>query len=159
MKPTFTRAATLDDAVTVAERLRDQDRAEVLAACGVDPRYVLPMYIAEGRGVYASGLEGGPAEIVFGFDPIYGEDEIAVAWMLSTPVIYQHPVEFTVNARRHWDKAHERYHTLTNYIDERNTRHIKWLKWMGAEIVDRVERYGAGGLPFLLFKSYRPKCA
>ena len=159
MKPTFTRAATLDDAVTVAERLREEDRAEVLAACGVDPRYLLPMYVADGRGVRVSGIEGGPPEIVFGFDPVFYNKEIAVAWMLSTPAIYDHPVEFTVNARYHWNKAHERFHTLTNFIDERNTRHIQWLEWMGAKIIHRIERYGAGGLPFLLFKSYRPKCA
>lgn len=159
MKDTFTRPATLADAKRVAERLREADRQEVLAAGGVDPRIVLPSYVLEGREVYAAGLaEDGLAEILWGVDPIPYCDNAAVVWMLSTDRLYDYPVEFVVRAKEGFEQLHQRFELLTNFIDARNERHIKWLKWLGFKFLRRIERFGVQSLPFYEFASYRPKC-
>lgn len=157
MTPTFVRRATLEDAHYVAANLRDADRDEVLAAAGVDPRLALPQFIAEGREVWAAGVESnGRAEILFGVDPIPYVEKAGVIWLLSTPVLYQYPVEFVSRSKELLDKFHERYELLTNYIDARNSRHIRWLKFMGFTLIRRVDRFGAQSLPFIEFASYRP---
>lgn len=159
MKPCFTRPATEADALSVARRLTKEDREEVLANCGMSPELVLPGYVSSGREVYASGLlETCRPEILFGVDPIYGNPEGGVVWMLTTDAVYDHPVESVWNIKQLFEALHDRYPLLTNFIDARNTRHHKLLKWLGFRPFMRVEKFGAHSLPFIEFASYRP-CA
>lgn len=157
MKPTFTRPATLADAHSVAQRLRPEDRDEVLMASGIDPRLVLPAYVQGGREVYASGIEGGPAEILWGVDPVYGVPGGAVPWLLSTPAMFAHPVEFVVMSRRLWDGLHGRFEVLTNFVWAGNARHIRWLQWLGATVFRPVP-LGPRSALFHKFTSNRQKC-
>lgn len=160
MKPTFVRQASIGDAESVSLRLRKEDRDEALAASGLDPRLILPAYVREGRGVLAAGLEEtGRAEILFGVDPVLGCPEVGVAWLMATDVVFEHPQTFLPNSILWFEKVHEPYEVLTNFVDERNTRHLKWLQFLGCKLLRRVESFGAYGLPFIEFASYRPKCA
>lgn len=161
MKPTFNRRATLADAYSIAPRLRKADRDEVLAAIGIDPILALPAAVQEGRDVWVAGLEeDGIPEIIWGIDPIEHPDDFTAGtiWLLSTDRIYEFPVEFVQNTRRLLDEAHKEYELLMNFIDARNTRHQKWLKWMGFAGLRRIEKFGAQSLPFIEFASFRP-CA
>lgn len=159
MKPTFVRRATPDDLKEVAYRLRQEDVEEVRAATGLDPRLVLTPGATYGREVLAAGLTyNDRAEILYGIDPWPCSDNVGIIWMLSTPVIYDHPVEFVVMTQRELSRFHERYELLTNFIDARNEKHIKWLSWMGFKKLRTIESFGAQSLPFIEFASYRP-CA
>lgn len=157
MKPTFVRQATPADALDIAERLREEDRAEILAATGLDPRLALPAGVQGGGFVLTAGVESiGRPEILFGVDPVADCPEVGVAWMVSTPAIYDYPVEVAVRSRELHNLFHQRYELLTNYMDERNTRHRKWLSWLGFKFIRRVESFGAENRPFIEFASYRP---
>lgn len=158
MRPTFVRNATPEDIVSVAQRLRDEDRAEVIAATGLDPRLALPLAGEAGGEILAAGMQSNNrAEILFGVDPIPEVPEVGVGWVLTTPVIYDYPVEFVVRSREFLEYYHARYELLTNYMDERNTRHRRWLSWLGGfKLIRRVESFGAENRPFLEFASYRP---
>lgn len=159
MKPTFVRSATPEDLRYVASNLRVEDVEEVRAATGADPRLVLTPMACEGREVLAAGLtHNDRAEILYGVDPWPGTDNVGVIWMLSTPVIYDFPVEFVVMTQRELSRFHERYELLTNFIDARNERHIQWLAWMGFKKIRTVESFGAQSLPFIEFARYKP-CA
>ena len=159
MVPTFVRRATLDDVHDIARRLRLADRQEVMAASGTIPEAALPVFIQAGREVWVAGLEeDGIPEIIFGVDPIPHVEKAGVIWLLSSDRIYQYPVEFVKRTQELLDEFHQRYELLTNFIDERNTRHIRWLKWMGFTLIRRVESFGAQSRPFIEFASYRP-CA
>lgn len=159
MLPTFRRPATLEDVLDVSKRLREADRQEVLASVGMEPEHAFPFFFSEGKDIHCAGLNlDGRPEVLWGFDPIEGVPGAAVAWLVSSPRIYEHPVEFTINARDGFNEAHERYELLTNFIDARNERHLKWLKWMGFKFIRRIEHFGAQSLPFIEFASYRP-CA
>lgn len=158
MKPIFVRPASKADAITVAERLRDEDRAEVLAAGGIDPGVALPAQVGKTE-MFAAGLQSNDrAEILFGCDPVAGYPYVGVIWMLSTPVLFDHPVEFVITSRQVYQAYHEQYRVLTNFVDARNERHIEWLRWLGFHMLRRVERFGAQSLPFIEFASYK-ECA
>lgn len=159
MQRHFIRAASLDDVTNVAGRLRNEDRDEIIAAVGIPPLLALPPYVAEGREVWCAGLvEDGIPEVLWGFDPIAYVDRAAVCWLVSTPRIYEHPQVFAPATKIGFEEAHQRFDLLTNFIDARNTRHIKWLQWLGFTLIRRVDKFGAQSLPFIEFASYRP-CA
>jgi hypothetical protein len=158
MKPVFVRPASLADARDVAARLREEDRQEVLAAGGLEPRIALPALILDGRAVFAAGIEGGSPEVLFGCDPVEGTPILGIIWMVSTPAIYEHPVEFIRTSKDIFRSFHERFLVLGNHVDARNVRHLRWLEWMGCKMVRRIESFGAQSLPFMEFVSIRP-CA
>lgn len=152
----FVRPASPEDALEVASRLRPEDADEVRANCGMSPTLVLPAYVGEGREVYVSGLsKDNIPQVIWGVDPIFAVDRAAVIWLLSTPVMYDHPQLFVPTSKKIWDGFHERFDLLTNFTDARNTRHHVWLKWLGAKFIRRVESFGAESRPFLEFASYR----
>jgi hypothetical protein len=115
--------------------------------------------MAEAGRVLAAGLQHNDrAEILFGVDPHPLVPRVGTIWLMSTPDIYDHPVEFVKRTVELLDTFHQDYDLLTNFMDERNERHLKWLRWMGFKLVRRVERYGAENRPFIEFVSFR-QCA
>lgn len=71
-----------------------------LLRSGWTPRLVFPAQYAEGRKIFAAGLqENDRAEILFGCDPMTGDPSVGIIWLGSTDVIYDHPVEFTIRSR------------------------------------------------------------
>jgi hypothetical protein len=114
MKPIFVRSATLADVRTVAARLREADRQEVLAAVGMAPRLVSPAQYAEGREMFAAGLqENDRAEILFGCDPMTGDPSVGIIWLVSTDVMFDHPVEFVMTSKGIFADYQARYSVLT----------------------------------------------
>lgn len=156
----FIRKATVEEAINIAPRLRAEDREEIIAATGLPPELVLPLGITPNRHVFVAGVIERPdsPEIIFGVDPVPGEPDVGVIWMVSTPVIFDYPQRFAAVSAEMISRLHEMYPFLTNFIDERNTRHIRWLKWLGFTMLRRIEKLGPRSLPFLEFASYRP-CA
>jgi hypothetical protein len=139
--------------VRVASNLRDEDWAEIKAQTGLPAQLVLP-YAAtcEDRIILASGvIEDGLAEILWGFDPIPDVPDTAVCWVVSTPRIYDFPQRFTPVSKVIRDRVLAFYPFLTNYVDERNERHVEWLRWLGAKFIKRIDKFGYEGVPFLEF--------
>lgn len=160
MKPTFVRPATIEDAISVASRLRQEDRDEVIAASGADPLLVFPQYVREDRFVMAAGLAmDGIPEILWGADPIPFVDDACTGWLVTTPRILQFPVEFTVRVKQLFEELHKDYALITNFTDERNKVHHRLIQWLGCKPIRRIEEFGAQSLPFIEFASYRPRCA
>lgn len=159
MESTFVRRATLDDVKSVAERLRQADAEELRAVTGQDARAVLPLCAADGREILAAGLTSTDRpEILFGVDPVVGVERFGIVWLVGTDVIFDHPVVFVQRTREWLDKFHEDYDVLTNLIDERNTRHLQWLQWMGFKFIRRVPSFGAENRPFIEFVSVNLEC-
>lgn len=151
------REATTEDLQELAPRLRADDKREILATAGLPAELVLPHYT--GEHTFVAGVkEDDTPEVVLGYYPVMGcENEVAVVWMLSSDKLFEYPQRFAPVSRAIYDRLHTQYPLLTNFIDERNTRHIAWLKWLGFQIIRRIDKFGPFSLPFLEFVSYR-KC-
>ena len=66
-----------------------------------------------------------------------GAIEGVIIWVVCTTEVDKHPIKFLRFCKpffKEWVK-----HPVTNYVWTKNTKHIQWLKWLGAEF-DKYSR-------------------
>ena len=153
----FVRGATEDDIPLVAPRLREADRNEVLAVTGVAPELSLRGMVQAADQAFALCTEDGTPQGLLGVTSVSGLEDAGYVWLLFTDALYDHRIEFLRRCREWLSILHTTHPLLLNYVDERNTVHVKWLRWLGFTILRRVP-YGAEGRPFLEFVRY-DECA
>lgn len=139
----------MDDCRYIADNLRGDDRREVLAASGRDP-----------KGVLEDGMLDSVECRVFEIDGdlcgIYGvartpQENLGLIWMVCTPAVERHALTFLRHSRSEMQSFHLHYPVLFNYVDARNELHVKWLKWVGCTFIKRHLHFGAECREFLEF--------
>ena len=75
-------------------------------------------------------------------------------WMLCTPAIHEYPITFTREAKRWVESRTEPY--LWNILDERNTVHLKLLKFLGFKFLQK-KLHGPNQLSFIEFCRVRTR--
>ena len=131
----------LEAAYHVARHLREEDRREVVEGHGVEPTIAIPLGSLRGFCVYFTVPDGRIAGLA-------GVGDNGAVWMLCTPAIHDYPVLFTRQAKKFIDSRPEKL--LWNYVDKRNTVHIRLLKFLGFDFHEEVE-FGPNNLPFIYF--------
>jgi hypothetical protein len=147
------REATVADLVALAPRLRPEDRAECLAASGVAPEVSLPAAIALGP-VWVWTVSGIP-ECAIGLLPITGTPTSGAVWMLGTNELLKHVRYMVKNLPTVIDMLHDHYPLLGNYVDQRNTTHISFIKHCGFSLLRVIPDYGVERRPFIEFVKLR----
>ena len=137
----YIHAITPEAALEVASNLRPEDHREVVDGYGVDPITAIPKEALRGFCIYFTVPDGRTAGLA-------GVDEYGAIWMLCTPAIHDFPVLFARQAKRFIDSRTEKI--LWNYVDKRNTAHLRLLKYLGFTFLDEVE-FGPNKLPFIKF--------
>lgn len=122
------RVARLQDVEYLASRLRPADVAEV-QAMGLDPLQSLTIGFATSSQVYTVALKDGTPIAMFGV--VDTGKETGSCWMLGTPEIESHKIEFLRKCRPWVDVLHLQFPLLWNWVDARNTLHLAWLRWIG----------------------------
>lgn len=143
------RAAILTDALTLADNLREEDLAEIKASVNRPALDVLLEGIRGGRtwvGVDAEGPYG-----IFGVAPSQ-DPQVGHPWMLATPRLLQHQRQFLRECAGAVRELHRDYPVLRNYVDARNTVHIRWLAWCGFEFLRLHPHAGVEQIPFFEFQ-------
>ena len=74
--------------------------------------------------------------------------------MLCTPAIHDYPITFAREAKRYVDSRQEEL--LWNIVDERNTVHLKLLKFLGFKFLRKIS-YGPNQLSFIEFARVQRK--
>lgn len=59
----------------------------------------------------------------------------ASIWLISTPLIEQHPYRFLVESRRAIKSAVDTYFMLYGYVDADYAKSSRWLEWLGFDAV------------------------
>lgn len=152
------RPATVADCVSLAPRLRAADAAEAEAVTGIPPEYALK--IALSPETMVAEVNGSP-EMIFACTPSREDaDDVSVGtpWMLGTPVVTSPEWRraFLRASRIAVEEWQARYALLHNYIDARNSLHIRWLRSLNFHFIARHDRHGPLGLPFLEFVRIDP---
>ena len=118
----FINPCTLEAAYYVASNLREDDYREAVEGHGVVPTIHIPISSLKGFCVSFTVPDGRIAGLA-------GIEEDGRVWMLCTPAILDFPLTFAREAKRFIESRTER--VLWNYVDKRNTVHIKLLKFLG----------------------------
>ena len=129
----------------VASNLRPDDRREVEEGHGVDPFVMITSKAQEGSCVYfnvPNGKTAGMAGVAPG----------GLIWMLTTPAIEEYPITFAREAKRYVERQKG---LLWNIVDERNTVHLKLLKFLGFKFLRKIS-HGPKQLSFIEFCNVIP---
>ena len=136
----YIHPCTLEAAYEVASNLRPDDLRECVEGHGIQPTIDIPLASLRGFCRIFRVPNGETAGIV-GIQ----DDKIR---MLCTPAIHHYPLTFAREAKRFIDSRTEPY--LWNVVDQRNTEHIKLLKFLGFTFHEELA-FGPNKLPFIRF--------
>ena len=129
----------------MASQLREDDLRECVEGHGIDPIIDIPLASLNGSTVYFNVPDGRIAGLA-------GIQERGRIWMVCTPAIEDYPHHFARESKRFIEGLDEPY--LWNIVDNRNTVHIKLLKFLGFTLHDEVT-YGPNNLTFTRFDRVR----
>lgn len=144
------RPAVFEDCAAVAAVVRPEDEAECLAASGLSVREALergfPFTTVAYTGYVDDQIVG-----MAGVSHIPEKPEIGIPWMMTSKLMDKVAGQFLRVNRDRLDEMKEGHQLLVNYVDARNVKAIRWLKWLGFYIFE-AEPYGVSGLPFHRFE-------
>lgn len=134
----------------LAQGMREADRQEVWAAGHQTPEQAVHLSLAASRQAWV-GLADERVVFIVGV----GSGTIlcltGVPWLLATNKMEQHARRFLRESREMVAVMREDYALLRNYVDVRNRVAIRWLRWLGFEILP-PEPFGIDSLPFHPFE-------
>jgi len=144
------RPATGEDVKFLAERLRPEDVAEIVAASGLKPIIALGQGFVESEQCWVVTYKGEPCAI-FGVveSPHVQWARFGRVWLLGTDKVQLWSLTFHKLTALWIRKLSEGYAILGNVVDERQTAHLRWLKRVGFKQIRRYDQYGHLGLPFV----------
>lgn len=133
--------------------VRPADEAEFWAAAHITPAEGLSMSLRYANEAW-TGLHQGKVLCIYG---VAGSSLLVpegAPWMLAHQRLDRHARAFLRDCRPAVDAMLRRYRHLSNHVDARNTRAVRWLSWLGFEIHPAAP-YGVDGLPFHYFEMSR----
>lgn len=136
-----THELTLEAAKYVASRLLPEDLRELEEGYGYTSLEMALEAPSLGSGVSFT-MPNGETAGIGGVTPNHK------VWMLCTDAVLTHPIAFVRLAKSYLHSLDNPY--LWNYVDKRNVRHIKLLKYLGFTFLREVP-FGPNNLPFIEF--------
>ena len=131
--------------------LRKCDQLEVEASAGKH-RVALVLRLAERSSLWARTIfVNDKLTCIFGVSSIDFVQGVGSPWMLATPVFDKHPRAVIERSAGYIPLIQELFPHLINYVDARNVKAIKWLKWLGFDMHPAVP-YGFYNMPFHKFE-------
>ncbi len=143
------RLAEPDDVVDVVSRLRPVDVEECVAMQGFTPKEFFQLMGYDGDNTYVIYNAEGVNVALAGIVP--HAPNMAQIWMIATPDLENHGIEFLRYTRAFITEITQGYNLLFNWVLATNEVHIKWLKWCGFTFLKKHETFGAAGVPFYSF--------
>ncbi len=143
-------------AYKLAPFLREPDIREIEATSGREPLEALLDALERSTEARAA-VWGEDVGAIFGVAPM-GVPGVGSIWMLTGEVMSEKPLPFLRRCRFELDAMREKWGTLLNFVDARNSQALKWAQWMGFEI-GQPSPYGVLGLPFYFIITGADLCA
>ncbi|GHT01475.1 hypothetical protein AGMMS50276_29550 [Synergistales bacterium] len=139
--------------VVIAQYLREADKKEIedmARVCDYEnmtPEMAVEYSIKATPFGYAAFVNGELAAI-FG---ISGEPPSGNIWLLGTDKITDHPLAFYFESKRVFLGISIEFDELYNWVGVENTLTLRWLEWLGFEILSETEGFR--------FVRWKRKCA
>lgn len=141
--------ATLELIEAMEPHARQADVDELQAASGKTPGEAMREGLKISLETWA-GLVNGEPICIFGLAPASILGGSAIPWMISAEGVDRFAVGFIRRCRPVVAGWSQSFPSLWNYVDARNTRAIRWLRWLGFQI-HPAQPHGLLGLPFHRF--------
>ena len=142
------RLSKATDAVILAPRLRAADAAEV-RALGKRPIEALIDGFRHSAQCLTIERSGRPCAM-FGVVPAELDGlHVGVVWLLGSDELLCFRRLFLRESRAWLDEISQGYDLLANIIDERNTVHIRWLRWLGFSLLGPHTIFGSSFIEFV----------
>ena len=135
------RLATTKDLKYLAPRLRFEDKREILSTVGMFPYTALHYSYLKSAIVFT--IVNDKKEPV----GIFGVTVSGAIWLLATDKLKEIQFTFLKENKKVIDFLNTKYKILWNFVDSRNSLHIKWLKWCGFKFINK-KKYGVLNEPF-----------
>jgi len=129
------RPTNQSDINTLIENLRKEDKREIVSKTGtkdIKKTLVKGWLTAD----YCNSFF--KEDILIGIYGVVASDakEVGSPFMLLTNEIKSTPIGFLKHCKQKVSDMENKYKVLFNYIDSRNELHLRWLKWLGFEIIN-----------------------
>ena len=141
--------ADLSTADRLANQLRDADRREIIATGATDVGHAIRRSVELSIWSYAV-FDGDALVCIVGVAAVSLLSGIGTPWLLATDHMARLSRDVIVMTGRFVELMHQDFSVLVNWVDARNTRSIRWLKWAGFT-VGQPQAVGAGGALFCRF--------
>jgi hypothetical protein len=126
--------------------LRQADIDEVWAMSHLKPMQATQMSYEASAKCWVALWDGIPT-VIFGVARTSYLPSIGSPWMLATDRISEMGTTFVRGSIKYVNFMQEGHELLRNYVDVRNKVSIKWLKWLGFNLLD-PKPYGPDGCLF-----------
>jgi hypothetical protein len=131
----------------VAAGARELDIEEIFASSGQSVRECLEFGFA--NSLYVSAIVSGEEPVaLMGVTPYEG---FGLPWLIATEKAARFPIQFLKISRHYVITVQEQFPVMLNYVDDRHTKSIHYLKAVGFTVYD-PEPYGFLNLPFRRFE-------
>ena len=144
----YVRPAIEQDVEWLASRLRQADIDEIDAYAGITPLEALSEGYKRSTKCFTGICEDDPF-ILFGAVPV--TEGAGAVWLLGSDGINKARMPFLRQSKEWLEVLHEDFPLLFNYVDARNTVHIRWLRWLDFKFINLHHQFGVGQLPFYEF--------
>lgn len=145
--------ATIAHAQYIAAHVREADRVELWAAGYMTP--LETMIKAMDRSEAFTGMADDTPVCMWGVvqdDILFG---FGIPWMVASTHLDTHARAFLSRNKAVIVEMLSKYGILSNYVDTRNRKAIKWLQWLGFKVAEKPQPFGALQLPFHEFSIRR----
>lgn len=88
---------------------------------------------------------------MFGAVPMDRDFLTAAVWMLGSNELFDIRFQFMRDSQMWLDCLHKPFSIIFNYVDCRNTVHVRWLKWCDFKFISRHDQFGVEKQPFYEF--------
>ena len=143
----YVRQSKLRDAFELSLNLRQADLDELAVSSHEHPIVILSTPFAYPNFFQTYTIVHDDNSVI----AMFGVSEDGVVWMLASDTLFQIHTERFLRECRFWvDILQGPHRVIYNWVDHRNKKSIRWLKFCGFEISPTTVPYGPYGHPFYL---------
>lgn len=141
----------------VAANMRQADIDEIWAQSMARPLKGLQFGVKMSTSCWTIMRDENEPVSIFGVGAISMIGGRGAPWLLSTDNVLKLSIPFLKGCKDYVNLMLDQFPKLENMIDARNKVSIRWLKWMGFDILD-AKPSGPFQVPFHTFKMERELC-
>lgn len=134
----------------LASAIRKDDLNEVRASSGTGAYEAISVCV-KASAEPITALYEGDVLCIFGIAKTTFLSKSAAPWMLGSRVLDRHKKSFLIYSKRYIEEARKDYPHMVNYVDSRYIKAVRWLKWLGFDMVENAVM-GYDGVMFHKFE-------